>query len=141
MNTKRSVENETMSPMDSATLAAATLRLVASENASDRARRQLHAQQRAAILGGGDDIALDDAVLAYRAARAAQATAEAEWRREYAARRSVAPMGAPVPQGTGAAQAPRAREAAEPVRPPAPEERFVRWLAEAAGREVSTLAA
>jgi hypothetical protein len=150
MNTRRSLENEAMSPMERATLAAATLRLVESDDACDRARRQLHAQQRAAVLGGRDDTALDEAVLAYRAALAAQAAAGAEWRRLYSAGRSVAPQDAPVVIRAGAARAvpavsvaqtSRNRQPAGTVREPAPEERFVRWLSEAVEREDPALAA
>ena len=72
-----------MNPMDSASLAAATLRLVDAEAAFDRARRRLHAEQRAAVLGLGDSLTLDAAVLSMRRARLTLEAARAEWRREY----------------------------------------------------------
>jgi hypothetical protein len=118
-----------MNRMDSAPLAAATLRLVDAEAAFDRARRRLHAEQRAAVLGLGDSLTLDAAVLGLRKARLALAAARADWRREYGA---DAAADAPVPaQGPGGA--PSEAESAEA--------RLIRWLLEASGRRAHAVAA
>jgi hypothetical protein len=116
-------EQITMNPMDSASLAAATLRLVDAEAAFDRARRRLHAEQRAAVLGLGDSLTLDAAVLSMRRARLTLEAARAEWRREY---------GADTDTDT-AAEAPTPAEGAEA--------RLVRWLLEASGRQAHAVAA
>jgi hypothetical protein len=118
-------EQITMNPMDSASLAAATLRLVDAEAAFDRARRRLHAEQRAAVLGLGDSLTLDAAVLSMRRARLTLEAARAEWRREYGQ-----PSGADTDT---AAEAPTPAEGAEA--------RLARWLLEASGRQAHAVAA
>jgi hypothetical protein len=125
--------NEQAGRPDGAILATATLRLVEAETACARARRRLHAEQRAAVLGLGDPLALDEAVLAYRSAKVAYEAARAAWRRAYGPR---APLPAPADGGAGGAgadPAPRAEEA--------PEARFARWLLEASGQGDPALAA
>jgi hypothetical protein len=120
-------EEKDMHPMASATLAAATLQRVDAEAALDRARRRLHAAQRATVLCEGSPEALDEAVLAYREARAAADDARALWQREYPRGRGGAPGAPPAPP------APPAGEA--------PELRLARWLAEAARRPAPAVAA
>jgi hypothetical protein len=118
-----------MNPMDSASLAAATLRLVDAEADFDRARRRLHAEQRAAVLGLGDSLTLDAAVLSVRRARRTLEAARAEWRREYGQ-----PSGQPSGADTDtAAEAPTPAEGAEA--------RLARWLLEASGRQAHAVAA
>jgi hypothetical protein len=115
-----------MNPMDSASLAAATLRLVDAEAACDRARRRLHAEQRAAVLGLGDSLTLDAAVLGLRRARLALEAARADWRREYGSGADTASE-APAPtEGPAGAEA---------------EARLARWLLEASGRRAHAVAA
>jgi len=120
-------EQSTMNSMDSATLATATLHLVDAEAAYAEARQRLHAAQRAAVLGVGDSLALDEAVLAYRSARAELAAARAAWRREYGA--------------IGGTAAGRASEDGALTPAEAPEVRFARWLLEATERGAPALAA
>jgi hypothetical protein len=116
-----------MHPMSSTTLATATLDLVDAEAVLDHARRHLHAAQRATVLGEGDPDALDEAVLAYRRARAAAEDARALWQREYARGRGAAPAVPPAlaPDPTG----------------DTPDVRLARWLAEAAARRDPVAAA
>jgi hypothetical protein len=120
--------NEQADGPDGATLATATLQLVEAEAAWARARRRMHAEQRAAVLGVGDPLALDEAVLAYRSARVTYEAARAAWRRAYG---PSAP--APADRGAGADPAPPPEEA--------PEVRFARWLVEASGQGDPALAA
>jgi hypothetical protein len=114
-----------MNAMDSATLATATLNLVDAESDYEVARLDLHAAQRASVLGRGNALALDEAVLTFRAARMALADARAAWRRAYGTIDS-APAVEPEP--------------ATPRGEPA-EVRFARWLLEAAGQDTPALAA
>jgi hypothetical protein len=122
-----------MNAMHSTTLATATLNLVDAESDYEVARQELHAAQRAAVLGGGSTqagaLALDEAVLTYRAARMALADARAAWRGAYGGI-EVAADAAP----------PAAGEEAAPRDEPA-EVRFARWLLEAAGQDAPALAA
>jgi hypothetical protein len=116
-----------MNAMDSATLASATLNLVDAESDYDVARQDLHAAQRASVLGRGSALALDEAVLTFRAARMALADARAAWRRAYGTIDGD-PAGETAP------------EPATPRSEPA-EVRFARWLLEAAGQDTPALAA
>jgi hypothetical protein len=123
-----------MDRMDSASLAAATLRLVDAEAAFDRARRRLHTEQRAAVLGLGDSLTLDAAVLGLRKARLALESARADWRREYGQ-----PSGADT---AAAAAAPAEETAAAPAGAQSgAEARLARWLLEAIERQAHAVAA
>jgi hypothetical protein len=123
-----------MNAMHSTTLATATLNLVDAESDYEVARQELHAAQRAAVLSGGSTqasaLALDEAVLTYRAARMALADARAAWRGAYGGIEVAADAAPPAAAGEEAA----AR--GEPA-----EVRFARWLLEAAGQDAPALAA
>lgn len=119
--------NANANTMRSASLATATLRLVDAEATFERARRRLHAEQRATVLGSGDDGRLDDAVLAFRSARRLLDAARAGWRDSYAAAGAAGATG--IPDGEPAAE------------PEAAETRFVRWLLEATASAAPALAA
>ena len=116
-----------MNPMHSDALAVATLRLVDAEAACEQSRRRLHAEQRATVLGCGDDARLDEAVLAFREARRDLAAARAVWCREYGATSEDA--GAPALPALPAARA------------ELPEARLARWLLEPGAVPARALAA
>ncbi len=106
-------------PIASAAVAAASVRLVDAEATLERARRRLYGRQRDAVLGRGDPLDLDQAVLEHREARATAAAARALWRQGLAGGRD----GAPADASAGPEHS---------VDDPGPEVRFARWLVEAA---------
>lgn len=110
-------------PIASAAVAASSVRLVDAEATLERARRRLYGRQRDAVLGCGDPLDLDQAVLEHREARATAAAARALWRQGLAGGRDGAP--------TDASAGPE-RPVECPADDPGPEVRFARWLVEAA---------
>lgn len=110
--------SELLNTTNPAAVASGTVSVVEAETSLAAARRRLHAQQRAMVVGEGDSWDLDQAVLECRAARAALEVARSLEQRSEA--------NAPQPSLT--------------ADDPGPEVRFARWLVEGAQR-VHTLAA
>ncbi|MDQ3702777.1 MAG: hypothetical protein M3442_17905 [Chloroflexota bacterium] len=121
--------SELLNTTNPASVATATASVVDAEMTLAEARRRLHAQQRAMVIEEGDSWDLDQAVLEYRAARAAVEVA-----------RSLEQRGDANGCNGALGDEPPHRELGLTADDVGPEVRFARWLVEGAQR-VRSLAA